>query len=105
MEMQCPRCKRIFKGENKYGVVAAVENHFKYCTLPMAFKLLMLPAIPLAAITTLGMIAFFLLAPLGYPFLFSTSLVADQEVLTWKQYRESIYGKKEISSHMPKKGE
>jgi len=102
---KCPKCNRVFEGDS-YEVRTAFERHTNYCLLPRKYKamisIFILPSIFAFALVFVGILAYFVLAPLAYPFYCCMQDMLGEKVTMWKEYKEMIYGKSAFRTYIEK---
>ena len=104
----CPKCGRIFEGQCKFSVDYEMREHYKYCVLATRHKVLRFILIPLAVVGIgvfiPGVILYFLLAPIAYPFIYALSLCFDNDVITWQDFTKKVYDTENtVRSRKPKR--
>ena len=95
-EYSCPKCDRVFTSTNELMARFAQENHTDYCLLPTKYKVLQVILFPLGfvgmACFLFGALAYLSLAPVAYPFILATSLLLDNKIYTWDEFKDFVYG-------------
>lgn len=106
MELTCPKCHRVFEGEADFAVNWAFERHTNYCLCPKKYQILgsffVLPGMVVLAAAIIGMLLYFIFAPLAFPFICGISVLMEEKIPTWAEYSEKVYGKPPVRSYKPK---
>ena len=103
---KCPKCNRVFEGDS-YRVRTAFEGHTNYCLLPRKYKVMinifMIPSVFAFGLVFVGFIAYFVLAPVAYPFYCCMQDMLGEKIPLWKEYKETVYGKSDLRTYIEKK--